>query len=102
MWKQLGILERGQDRRKSLEESTEEEVRQKLSKPNEPGETNTESFHEAEFEDHYEVSSGDKDVDCEIQQDWESQQHHDQSTQTEEFDYMFTEKRSLSNNAFSI
>ena len=94
--------ERTRQRRKRLEESMEEEVRQKLAKPNEPGETITEIFHEAEFEDHCEVSSGDKDVGIARSQDSESQQHQDQSTQTEEFDYVFKEKRSLSNNAFSM
>ncbi len=94
--------ERTRQRRKRVEETLQEQVRQKLAKPNEPGETIMEIFHEAEFEDRCEVS-GDKDVEiARSHQDSKSQQQQDQSTQTEEFDYVLKEKRTFSNDAFSM
>ena len=95
--------ERTRQRRKRVEECLEEEVRQKLAKPNEPGETIMEIFHEPEFQDHYEASSSEKDMGMAgSHQDSSGGQQQDQSTQTEEFDYVFKERCSVCNNeAFS-
>ena len=92
--------ERTRQRRKRVEESIQMEVRQKLAKLNETGESIMEIFHEVDVEDHREVSLSDKDVGvAKSYQDDRSQQ--DQSTQTEEFDYVFKEKRKHCNDAFS-
>eukprot|EP00794_Sanderia_malayensis_P001814 gene1814-2036_t len=82
--------ERTRQRRKRIEESLEEEVRQKAAKPNEPRETIMEIFDEAEFEDPCEdfLNANDEGI-ARSHQECKGQQKQDQSIQTDEFDYVF-------------